>query len=330
MINRIFFISESVPGIPLPGLLSDPLPANALPRDGATATGENIYFALLADPLAAGSLENAYALIDSSARLTPADPGHSQPVPAHLQSVPAHPAVADHDHSLQASAPCPVALALTIREPLTSDSIRFITSFLFIPSYPRISHRPVILLTGDSPQLLAASASALTSYLDTQGIPEPLIHNILTDQLSRSVADLSASYTRLLQTDQYYNNNIFFRPPDEQARQSALSSLQQAERDFQQQSPRLYELIHTHRLLELQHSSLGRQQAITQAELANQRQYLEILRTDHAAREIQDYYTREYEILPLWYKRFGHILKVLTGKRTFASLFRDDVKKHTD
>lgn len=313
MINRIFFISESVPGISLPGLLSDPLPANALPREAAAATGENIYFALLADPLAAGSLENAYALIDSSARLTPADPGHSQPVPA-------YPAAAHY----------PLALALTIREPLTSDSIRFITSFLFIPSYPRIFHRPVILLTGDSPQLLAASATALISYLDTQGIPEPLIHNILTDQLSRSVADLSASYTRLLQTDQYYNNNIFFRPPDEQARQSALSSLQQAERDFQQQSPRLYELIHTHRLLELQHSSLGRQQAITQAELANQRQYLEILRTDHAAREIQDYYTREYEILPLWYKRFGHILKVLTGKRTFASLFRDDVKKHTD
>ena len=313
MINRIFFISESVPGISLPGLLSDPLAANALPREGAAAAGENIYFALLADPLAAGSLENAYALIDSSARLTPADPGHSQPVPA-------YPAAAHY----------PLALALTIREPLTSDSIRFITSFLFIPSYPRISHRPVILLTGDSPQLLAASASALTSYLDTQGIPEPLIHNILTDQLSRSVADLSASYTRLLQTDRYYNNNIFFRPPDEQARQSALSSLQQAERDFQQQSPRLYELIHTHHLLEIQHSSLGRQQAITQAELANQRQYLEILRTDHAAREIQDYYTREYEILPLWYKRFGHILKVLTGKRTFASLFRDDVKKHTD
>ena len=41
-------------------------------------------------------------------------------------------------------------------------------------------------------------------------------------------------------------------------------------------------------------------------------------------------YNSENEILPGWYKRFGHILKVLTGKRTFRSLFRDDVKKHKD
>lgn len=46
--------------------------------------------------------------------------------------------------------------------------------------------------------------------------------------------------------------------------------------------------------------------------------------------DVIDWYHKEYEILPLWYKRFGHILKVLTGKRTFRSLFRDDVKKHKD
>jgi hypothetical protein len=40
------------------------------------------------------------------------------------------------------------------------------------------------------------------------------------------------------------------------------------------------------------------------------------------------WYHNEYEILPLWYKRFGHILKVLMGKRTFKSLFHDHVKKY--
>lgn len=40
------------------------------------------------------------------------------------------------------------------------------------------------------------------------------------------------------------------------------------------------------------------------------------------------WYHSEYEILPLWYKRFGHILKVLMGKRTFKSLFNDHVKKY--
>ncbi len=44
--------------------------------------------------------------------------------------------------------------------------------------------------------------------------------------------------------------------------------------------------------------------------------------------EVLDWYHKEYEILPLWYKRVGHIIKVLMGKRTFRSLFNNKVKKH--
>jgi hypothetical protein len=44
--------------------------------------------------------------------------------------------------------------------------------------------------------------------------------------------------------------------------------------------------------------------------------------------ELLKFYKSEYEILPLWYKRFGHILKVIMGKRTFRSLFNDNVKKY--
>jgi hypothetical protein len=42
---------------------------------------------------------------------------------------------------------------------------------------------------------------------------------------------------------------------------------------------------------------------------------------------IKDWYTTEYEVLPLWYKRFGHIIKVFMGKRSLKSLFDDDLKK---
>lgn len=44
--------------------------------------------------------------------------------------------------------------------------------------------------------------------------------------------------------------------------------------------------------------------------------------------DIVDFYKNEYEILPLWYKRLGHILKVITGKRTFRSLFDKNSKKY--
>jgi hypothetical protein len=46
--------------------------------------------------------------------------------------------------------------------------------------------------------------------------------------------------------------------------------------------------------------------------------------------EIVEFYHYEYEVLPLWFKRLGHIVKVLTGKRTFKSLFNDNVKKYKD
>ena len=45
-------------------------------------------------------------------------------------------------------------------------------------------------------------------------------------------------------------------------------------------------------------------------------------------KELITFYKNEYEILPMWYKRLGHVLKVITGRRTFRSLFSDNVKKY--
>ncbi len=46
--------------------------------------------------------------------------------------------------------------------------------------------------------------------------------------------------------------------------------------------------------------------------------------------DVLNWYRDEYEILPLWYKRIGHIIKAIMGKRSFKSLFRNDVKKYKD
>ena len=40
------------------------------------------------------------------------------------------------------------------------------------------------------------------------------------------------------------------------------------------------------------------------------------------ANAILEWYRKEYEILPRWYKKFGHVIKVFKGKRTFKSLFK--------
>jgi hypothetical protein len=44
--------------------------------------------------------------------------------------------------------------------------------------------------------------------------------------------------------------------------------------------------------------------------------------------DLLDWYNKEYEVLPIWYKRIGHAIKVIMGKRTFRSLFSDKVKKY--
>jgi hypothetical protein len=56
--------------------------------------------------------------------------------------------------------------------------------------------------------------------------------------------------------------------------------------------------------------------------------YLDIQKKDLA--KALDWYQHEYEINPLWYKQFGHIIKVMMGKRSFRSLFNDNVKKYKD
>lgn len=56
--------------------------------------------------------------------------------------------------------------------------------------------------------------------------------------------------------------------------------------------------------------------------------FTELAKTKYKAdyEELFNYYRNEYEVLPLWFKRLGHILKVITGKRTLRSLFSKNDK----
>lgn len=44
-------------------------------------------------------------------------------------------------------------------------------------------------------------------------------------------------------------------------------------------------------------------------------------------KEIKDWYNNQYETLPLWYKRFGHVIKILQGKKSVKSVLRKKEKK---
>lgn len=44
----------------------------------------------------------------------------------------------------------------------------------------------------------------------------------------------------------------------------------------------------------------------------------------HHIDELTKWYYKEYEVLPLWYKRVGHVIKAFQGHRTFTSLMKKD------
>ncbi len=254
---------------------------------------ENVYACVAADPLMEGSLDGAWQFISNNRQA--------------------------------------VGLELICRSAPTAELIRRMTAFCFLPFYLRIRDRLVILLTGEVPGLVQDVAAAITAYLESAGISSPMIlfpAGPPAKNVFDAVPELSAWYSDLLETEDYYGNNLFFHAQDAATGKAAVIALRQSEEALYQRSPRLYTLARAFQRLEDEQAVVQKRQVLLEAELANQQEYVQVLRSNHQAKEIQDYYTREYEVLPLWFKRLGHMVKVLMGKRTFRSLYRDDVKKY--
>jgi hypothetical protein len=52
-----------------------------------------------------------------------------------------------------------------------------------------------------------------------------------------------------------------------------------------------------------------------ETEVRNLGQYLEVALRQKETEHILNFYHREYEVLPLWFKRLGHLIKIIQGKR---------------
>ncbi|WP_431211981.1 hypothetical protein ACQ86N_40395 [Puia sp. P3] len=188
----------------------------------------------------------------------------------------------------------------------------------------------MINLTGEDPALLRGQAARISAYFTDQGFPAPATGLPLTSDIFRTQDECTAHYEKLLRSEGFFNEIVYFYSPRGEAFAPLIDSLKLQEAAFGSSEPRLYSVVKKNQLYERTVHLLENKLLATENELANQKQYAEILRSGHQSREIQDYYNREYEALPLWFKRLGHLVKVLAGKRTFRSLFRDDVKKHKD
>jgi hypothetical protein len=202
-------------------------------------------------------------------------------------------------------------------------------------SYERRNEQPVIGLRGMNISL--GVIKDLSEYLRGQGFegiyflnfdesPSPHIvlkeNSVLTitnvDAISFSSGDIAA-ICRIL------NQYVYFRGDN-------LENSLELENDLNKKITHFLDSNKSYDLL------VGRLiQAEKQFEIADHKYLLQTRRLSIAESFVEvaknkykndyeslfEYYQKEYEVLPVWFKRLGHIVKVLTGHRKFKSLFND-------
>lgn len=145
--------------------------------------------------------------------------------------------------------------------------------------------------------------------------------------------------------DQYYNFlkgynngnfNLIIKPGDKGDRMLSVeqvkNELQKAEARLQENDRSIYQLLRSNFEYRSEMEILNNRLLACEEFLAAKNSYANSeLSADFKEKKINEivtFYNYEYEILPLWFKRLGHVVKVLTGKRSFKSLFNNNVKKY--
>jgi hypothetical protein len=91
--------------------------------------------------------------------------------------------------------------------------------------------------------------------------------------------------------------------------------VEQYEKELYESNPQFFSLLALKRKLQYEVLDLkGKVQNLSER-LNNEKTYNALLKENHQAKLLQEYYDHEYEVLPTWFKRFGHIIKIITGKR---------------
>lgn len=223
-----------------------------------------------------------------------------------------------------------ISAFLDSRSAITNEVIINFLPFLFIPSYQATDGHLVVNISGSSGEAAKDVSNLLIETAAKQGLLNLKINIVSPGEIFISREDFLIHYTTLLKSNFYFGNILFYKSNDNKETALLISALKQVELSFEKNNSLLFSIASESLLLRKENKMLVQKITAIEAELNNQKEYTDILRSTHATRRLQQYYTDEYELLPSWYKRFGHIIKVLTGRRTFKSLFNDKVKKYKD
>lgn len=143
--------------------------------------------------------------------------------------------------------------------------------------------------------------------------------------------ELYTKYYALLKNHCYSSNYLLLKENlSVNELEARISILEKAEQQFSKDFTSQYMIMKENDQVKKANLELKEKLRLSLLDLENQKTYLEIMKEEDEAIKINDFYYNEYEILPGWYKKAGHLLKVMMGKRTFRSLFDNNVKKYKD
>jgi hypothetical protein len=224
-------------------------------------------------------------------------------------------------------------LLVKLHQPLTGIQATDIIAFLFFSNYHKPGGLPTILVDGENMAIITSGFEQLQKTAAEQGFST--INITLASALpvvfaSTSQPEIIDTYRSWLQSTTAITDTLYVniaRPADISIIHETLKA---EERLFNEQNPGLFSLKAQNRELHKQIAQLELFNKAAQQEISNQVSHNQILRSSSQATALQNYYNNEYEVLPLWFKRLGHVVKALMGKRSFKSLYSNKIKKYKD
>ena len=222
---------------------------------------------------------------------------------------------------------------------IINNNKELILQYFFHPNYKILYNKPLLFFNSKDAerQDVQEVLSELQNYIVSQGYESPqaifFTNTFQSDRTNDILFNTTDSLNHVSLT--YYNlliNNYCGRFVGLYIESASivLRELIAVEHLLLKENEICYNHLIEFQQLKLTSLQLLENLKLTKEDLSNQKQYLKIYKDQDESLKINEFYHNEYEILPLWYKKLGHIIKVMMGKRTFRSLFDNNVNKYKD
>ena len=226
-------------------------------------------------------------------------------------------------------------LSVHISNEVDEITANAIISFFFFPNYEKEHEAPMLIVHSDEEHIFKSATKTLIQCAALQGYTQLNILKIDTRKdsfankfTSYDIDNVRIAYRKLL-NDAPYCRVPFLIEIEKLTDINSLSNIFKEEESlFEKYNAIAFVLKLQNKQLLERISQLEQRNKAVEQEIKNHILHQDILRSSSHAAQLQNYYNNEYEILPLWYKRFGHIIKVVLGKRRFKSIFKENIKKY--